>query len=38
MNTEKESIHNLNGRTSILGSHFNFGDLRRGVGFSPIRG
>jgi sugar phosphate isomerase/epimerase len=35
----KESVRNLNGRTSILGSHLNFGDPRRGWDFvSPGRG
>ena len=35
----KESARNLNGRTSILGSHLNFGDHRRGWDFvSPGRG
>jgi sugar phosphate isomerase/epimerase len=35
----KDSIRNLNGRTSILGSHLNFGDRRRGWNFvSPGRG
>jgi sugar phosphate isomerase/epimerase len=35
----KESVRNLNGRTSILGSHLNFGDYRRGWDFvSPGRG
>jgi sugar phosphate isomerase/epimerase len=35
----KESRRNLNGRTSILGSHLNFGDPRRGWDFvSPGHG
>jgi sugar phosphate isomerase/epimerase len=35
----KDSIRNLNGRTSILASHLNFGDRRRGWNFvSPGRG
>lgn len=35
----KDSLVNLNGRTSILGSHLNFGDSRRGWDFvSPGRG
>ncbi len=35
----KESVRNLNGRTSILGSHLNFGDARRGWDFvSPGHG
>lgn len=35
----KESSRNLNGRTSILGSHLNFGDSRRGWDFvSPGHG
>jgi len=35
----KESVRNLNGRTSILGSHLNFGDPRRGWDFvSPGHG
>lgn len=35
----KESARNLNGRTSILGSHLNFGDYRRGWDFvSPGHG
>jgi sugar phosphate isomerase/epimerase len=35
----KESRRNLNGRTSILGSHLNFGDARRGWDFvSPGHG
>ncbi|HEX6291916.1 MAG TPA: sugar phosphate isomerase/epimerase family protein, partial [Herpetosiphonaceae bacterium] len=35
----KESARNLNGRTSILGSHLNFGDHRRGWDFvSPGHG
>jgi len=35
----KESARNLNGHTSILGSHLNFGDARRGWDFiSPGRG
>jgi sugar phosphate isomerase/epimerase len=35
----KESRRNLNGRTSILGSHLNFGDYRRGWDFvSPGHG
>jgi sugar phosphate isomerase/epimerase len=35
----KESERNLNGRTSILGSHLNFGDPRRGWDFvSPGHG
>ncbi len=35
----KDSKLNLNGRTSILGSHLNFGDPRRGWNFvSPGRG
>jgi sugar phosphate isomerase/epimerase len=35
----KESIRNLNGRNSILGSHLNFGDPRRGWDFvSPGHG
>jgi sugar phosphate isomerase/epimerase len=35
----KESIRNLNGRNSILGSHLNFGDSRRGWDFvSPGHG
>ncbi|MCU0493897.1 MAG: sugar phosphate isomerase/epimerase [Chloroflexaceae bacterium] len=35
----KESQRNLNGRTSILGSHLNFGDHRRGWDFvSPGHG
>jgi sugar phosphate isomerase/epimerase len=35
----KDSKVNLNGRTSILGSHLNFGDTRRGWDFvSPGRG
>ena len=35
----KESVRNLNGRTSILGSHLDFGDPRRGWDFvSPRHG
>jgi sugar phosphate isomerase/epimerase len=35
----KNSVRNLNGRTSILGSHLNFGDPRRGWDFrTPGRG
>jgi sugar phosphate isomerase/epimerase len=35
----KESVRNLNGRTSILGSHLDFGDPRRGWDFvSPGHG
>ncbi len=35
----KDSQVNINGRTSILGSHLNFGDARRGWNFvSPGRG
>jgi sugar phosphate isomerase/epimerase len=35
----KESIHNLNGRNGVLGSHLFFGDHRRGWDFvSPGRG
>ena len=35
----KESVRNLNGRTSILASHLNFGDPRRGWDFvSPSHG
>jgi sugar phosphate isomerase/epimerase len=35
----KNSVRNLNGRTSILGSHLDFGDARRGWDFrTPGRG
>jgi sugar phosphate isomerase/epimerase len=35
----KNAVRNLNGRTSILGSHLNFGDPRRGWDFrTPGRG
>ncbi|HVA90956.1 MAG TPA: sugar phosphate isomerase/epimerase, partial [Chloroflexota bacterium] len=35
----KNSVRNLNGRTSILGSHLDFGDPRRGWDFrTPGRG